>query len=161
MSINKIFLLGNLCKDPDIQRTNSGRTVGKFVMAVNRIVGGRTKTTFVTIETWNKTAEIVGKYLRKGSGVFVEGRLEQDLWQDQEGKTREKYKVVADSVQFMPRSKPSDSPDPRPDVYPEDDQYSSGYPETSPADDCSAPPFYGAPPEPRPRGVDPAISSEY
>ena len=161
MSINKVFLLGNLCKDPDIQRTQSGSTVGKFIMAVNRISGGRTETTFVSVETWNKTADIVGKYLRKGSSVFVEGRLKQDLWEDNNGNRREKYKVVAYSVQFMPRSKPADSSDPRTDFYPEDDQYSSGYPETSPADDYSAPPFYGAPPEPRSRGVDPSISSEY
>lgn len=160
MSINKIFLLGNLCKDPELQRNQSGSTVGRFIIAVNRISGGRTETTFVTIETWNKTAEIVGKYLRKGSSVFVEGRLKQDIWEDNNGNRREKYKVVADNVQFMPRSKPADSPDPRPDVY-EDEQYSSGYPETSHADDYSAPHFYGAPPEPRPRGVDPSVSSEY
>jgi single-stranded DNA-binding protein len=90
----------------------------------------------------------------------VEGHLVQDLWQDREtGKNMEKIKVEAENIQFMPRSRSADSPDPRPYA-----DYDDSYPEPQPDGPVGGNdyvPFYGAPPEPAQIGVDPSISEEY
>lgn len=104
---NKVFLAGNLTRDPQVRFFANERAVADFGLAVNRrykTADGQNKeeTTFVDIEAWGRTAELVGQYLTKGRGCFVEGRLKLDSWDDKEsGQKRSKLKIVADSVQFI------------------------------------------------------------
>lgn len=105
-SLNKVLLMGNLTKDPELRYTPSGSAVTDFGLAINRtyISNGEKKedTCFVDINVWGKQAESVSKYLQKGSPAFIEGRLQFDQWEDKEsGKKRSRLRVVAERVQFL------------------------------------------------------------
>ena len=106
MNLNRVMLAGNLTRDPEIRFLANEKAVGEFGLAVNRRykdANGEVKeeVTFVDIEVWGRTAELVGQYLTKGKGAFVEGRLKLDSWEDKEtGGKRSKLRVVADQVQF-------------------------------------------------------------
>mgnify|MGYP003644256679 FL=1 len=107
MSYNKTFIMGNITRDPEIRTTPGGTAVGELGLAVNRRVKDgetwREEVTFLDVTVWGKTAENCGRYLKKGRGVFVEGRLEVDEWDDQEsGKKRRKMKIVGELVKFLP-----------------------------------------------------------
>lgn len=110
-NLNRVLLMGNLTRDPEIRQTNKGTTVAEMSIAVNRRVpdgaGGYTdETTFVDLTAWAKTAETCGKYLSKGRAVFIEGRLELQRWEDkQTGQKRSKLQVVAETVQFLSNGK--------------------------------------------------------
>lgn len=104
VSLNKSFLIGKLTADPDYRTTPTGEQVCSFHIAINEGTREKPIVTFVKIEAWRKTAETCGRYLRKGSGVMIEGRLRLDSWDDkQTGKRRQQLFVVAQSVQFMSR----------------------------------------------------------
>ncbi len=106
-SLNKVFLIGNLTRDPELRVTPKGTAICQFGLAVNRQFKDdtgqtRDETTFVDIEAWGKQGELVAKYLAKGSQAMVEGRLKLDQWEDkQSGQKRSKLKVVLDNVQFL------------------------------------------------------------
>lgn len=105
-SLNKVFLMGNLTRDPDLRTTPSGASVCEFGLAVNRrfTVNGneRDETCFVDITVWSKAAENCKRFLEKGSPVLVEGRLQLDQWDDRDGGgKRSKLRVVAEQVQFL------------------------------------------------------------
>jgi single-strand DNA-binding protein len=106
-SFNKVLLLGNLTRDPEVRYTPKGTAVAELGIAVNRVYtteGGekREETTFVDVTLWGRTAEIAGEYLKKGRPVFIEGRLQLDTWDDkQSGQKRSKLKVVADGMQLI------------------------------------------------------------
>ncbi len=110
-NLNKVMLMGNLTRDPEVRYTPKGTAVGDLGLAVNRRVsdgnGNWTdETTFVDITVWGSNAENAQKYLSKGRGVFVEGRLQMDTWEDkQSGQKRSKLKVVAEVLQFLPDGK--------------------------------------------------------
>ncbi|MFT3782790.1 MAG: single-stranded DNA-binding protein [Nibricoccus sp.] len=105
--LNKVFLIGNLTRDPELRVTPKGTAICQFGLAVNRQFKdesgqNRDETTFVDIEAWGKQGELVAKYLTKGSPAMVEGRLKLDQWEDkQSGQKRSKLKVVLDNVQFL------------------------------------------------------------
>jgi single-strand DNA-binding protein len=105
--LNKVFLIGNLTRDPELRVTPKGTAICQFGIAVNRQFkdesgATRDETTFVDIEAWGKQGELVSKYLTKGSLAMVEGRLKLDQWEDkQSGQKRSKLKVVLDNVQFL------------------------------------------------------------
>ncbi|MDB6094382.1 MAG: single-strand binding protein [Verrucomicrobia bacterium] len=105
--LNKVFLIGNLTRDPDLRVTPKGTAICQFGIAVNRQFkdesgATRDETTFVDIEAWGKQGELVSKYLTKGSLAMVEGRLKLDQWEDKtSGQKRSKIKVVLDNVQFL------------------------------------------------------------
>ena len=105
--LNKVFLIGNLTRDPELRVTPKGTAICQFGIAVNRQFkdesgATRDETTFVDIEAWGKQGELVSKYLSKGSLAMVEGRLKLDQWEDkQSGQKRSKIKVVLDNVQFL------------------------------------------------------------
>jgi len=109
MNVNTVLLAGNLTRDPVIRFLADRKAVAEFGLAINRrwkTSAGETReeVTFVDIEVWGTTAENAGKYLKKGSGVFVEGRLKLDTWDDKkDGSKRSKLRVVADSLQFTDR----------------------------------------------------------
>lgn len=106
-SLNKVMLIGNLTRDPEVRYTPKGTAVTDIGLAVNRVYttdGGerREEATFVDITLWGRQAEIAGQYLKKGSSVYVEGRLQMDTWQDkQTGQNRTRLKVVGDGFQFL------------------------------------------------------------
>lgn len=104
---NRVTLAGNLTRDPQVRFFANERAVADFGLAINRRFKGpdgqqKEETTFVDVEAWGRTAELVGQYLTKGSPCFVEGRLRLDSWDDKKtGEKRSKLKVVAESVQFI------------------------------------------------------------
>ena len=108
-SLNKVLLMGNLTRNPEIRYTPSGSAVCEFGMAINRRfmqANGqeRDETCFVDIVVWGKQAETASRFLQKGSAVFIEGRLVYDQWDDRETqKKRSRLRVNADRVQFLDR----------------------------------------------------------
>lgn len=101
MQFNLLLIAGNLVDNPSqLRTTNNGKKVCDFRLAANEGRGDSKKTTFIDVTCWEKTAEIVCQYLKRGSGVLVQGRLEQEEWTDKEGGKRSKHKIVATAVQF-------------------------------------------------------------
>lgn len=109
-SLNKVLLIGNLTRPPELRYTPSGTAVADLRLAVNRTFatqGGerREETCFVTVVVWGKQAESCSEYLDKGSQIFVEGRLQTRDWEGKDGQRRTATEVVAERVQFMSRTK--------------------------------------------------------
>lgn len=110
-NLNKVLLLGNLTRDPELRYTPKGTAVADVAVAINRVWNNeqnqrQEETTFVDITLWGRQAEIAQQYLTKGRGVFIEGRLQMDTWEDKaSGQKRSKLKVVAENLQFMPDGK--------------------------------------------------------
>lgn len=106
-SFNKVILVGNLTRDPELRYTPKGTAIAKIGLAVNRTwksETGETKeeVTFVDVDVFGRTAENVGQYMRKGSPILIEGRLKLDTWEDkQTNQKRSKLGVVAEIVQFL------------------------------------------------------------
>lgn len=98
--------MGNLTRDPEVKFTPKGTAVADLGIAINRVyMAGdekREETTFVDVELWGKTAELAGEYLKKGSPIFIQGRLKLETWDDKTtGQKRSKMKVVGESMQFL------------------------------------------------------------
>lgn len=108
---NKIILIGNLTRDPEVRYTPQGTSVCNFGIAVNRKYkqGDELKedVTFINVVVFGKQADTCGQYLNKGSSVLVEGRLQERRWETDEGQKRSKYEVVAQTVRFLSRKQPS------------------------------------------------------
>jgi single-strand DNA-binding protein len=105
-NFNKVILIGNLTKDPELRYTPQGTAVVNLRLAVNRRFRDRNQelkeeTCFVTVVVWNKQAETCNQYLHKGSPVFVEGRLQSRSWEDNSGQKRTTIEVRADRIQFL------------------------------------------------------------
>jgi len=105
-SLNKVFLMGNLTRDPELRYVPSGSAVANFTLAVNRTYkdsAGEKKedASFIRVVVWGKMAEICGEYLTKGRPVLVEGRLKSRAWEGQDGQKKSALDVVATSVQFL------------------------------------------------------------
>jgi single-strand DNA-binding protein len=106
-NFNKVILVGNLTRDPELRYTPKGLAIAKFGLAINRVwtnEAGEKKeeVTFVDVDVFGRTAENVGQYMRKGSPILIEGRLRLDQWDDkQTGQKRSKLGVVAETVQFL------------------------------------------------------------
>ena len=98
--LNKAILMGRLTADPALRHTQSNRPVTSFALAVDRSYGKEQQADFIDIVAWNKTAEFVCQYFRKGLLVAVEGRLQTRLWEDKQGNQRKSVEVVADRVHF-------------------------------------------------------------
>ncbi|MBI4436327.1 MAG: single-stranded DNA-binding protein [Candidatus Omnitrophica bacterium] len=108
-SLNKVFLMGNLTRDPELRYVPSGTAVASFGLAMNRTYTTQTgekkeEVCFVTVVVWGKQAESCSQYLNKGSQVLVEGRLSSRSW-EQEGQKRSVLEVRAERVQFLGRQK--------------------------------------------------------
>lgn len=106
-NLNKVMLIGNLTRDPELKYTPKGTAVAELGLAVNRVYSSdsgekREETTFVDITLWGRQAEIAGEYLKKGRPVFIEGRLQLDTWEDkQSGQKRSKMRVIGEQMQFL------------------------------------------------------------
>jgi single-strand DNA-binding protein len=106
-SLNKVMLIGNLTRDPEIKYTPKGTAIADIGLAVNRnytTESGekREEVTFIDVTLWGRVAEIVGEYCKKGRPLFVEGRLQLDTWDDKaSGQKRSKLKVVGENIQLL------------------------------------------------------------
>ena len=107
-SLNRVLLIGNLTRDPELRYIPSGQPVTTFTVAVNRTYLSATgekkeDVNFLRIVVWGKRAEVCHEYLKKGSPVFVEGRLQSRSWEGTDGQKRNTVEVVAQNVQFLSR----------------------------------------------------------
>jgi single-strand DNA-binding protein len=107
-NVNKVILIGNVTRDPEIKYTPKGTAVVDLGLAVNRFIpaseGGekREETTFIDVTLWGRQAEVANEYLRKGRPVYIEGRLQLDSWEDkQSGQKRSKLRVVGENLQLL------------------------------------------------------------
>ena len=106
-NLNKVMLIGNLTRDPELRYTPKGTAVAELGMAINRVrtndQGQRQEdTTFIDVTLWGRQAELAQQYLTKGRPVYIEGRLQMDTWEDKNsGQKRSKLKVVGENMQFL------------------------------------------------------------
>jgi single-strand DNA-binding protein len=105
-SLNKVMLIGNLGKDPEVRFTASGQAVASFSLATSEKFKGKTgeweeRTEWHNITLWGKLAEIAGEYLSKGKTVYIEGRLQTRKWQDKSGNDRYTTDIVGDKMQML------------------------------------------------------------
>ncbi len=106
-NLNKVMLMGNLTRDPEIKYTPKGTAIANFGIAINRVFtpeGGerREEVTFIDLEAFGRTAEVIGEYFKKGRPIYVEGRLKLDQWDDKtSGKKMSKLRVVVESFEFL------------------------------------------------------------
>lgn len=105
-SLNKVFLMGNLTRDPELRYTPTGLAVASFGMAINRAWTAKTgeqkdEVCYVDINIFGRRAEVVGEYFSKGSPIFVEGRLQFSQWETKDGQKRNTLRVVAENFQFI------------------------------------------------------------
>ena len=121
-SFNRVIVVGNLTRDPELKYIPSGTAVAEIGLAVNdRVKKGNEwvdEATFVDVTLWARTAEVAAQYLGKGSSVLIEGRLKLDTW-EKDGQKRSKLRVVADKMQMLGgkgegKSQPRDAPAPAP-----------------------------------------------
>ena len=112
-NLNKIMLIGNLTRDPELRHTPKGTAVAEISLAINRnwrdeAGNKQEEVTFVEVTLWGRTAEVAQQYLSKGKPCYIEGRLSLDTWDDKEtGKKRSKLKVVGETLQLL-GGKPQD-----------------------------------------------------
>jgi len=109
-SLNKVLLIGNLTKDPELRYTPNGVAVANLRLAVNRKYKDKSgewkeDTCFVTVTAWDKQAEVCNQYLQKGRPVFVEGRLQSRSWETNDGQKRNTLDVRAERIQFLGTAK--------------------------------------------------------
>lgn len=106
-NLNKVQLMGNITRDPEVRYTPRGTAVTDISLAINRTFTGddgerREETTFVDITFWGRQAEVIGEYMKKGRPLYVEGRLQLDSWEDKTtGQQRSRLKVVGENFQFL------------------------------------------------------------
>lgn len=110
-NLNKVFLIGNLTRDPELRYIPSGSAVTTFTVAVNRVYiqqgEKKEEVSYIKVVVWAKMAETCGEYLSKGSPVFVEGRIQSRSWETPQGEKRSAVEVIAERVQFLGRAKGS------------------------------------------------------
>lgn len=116
-NLNKVFLIGNLTRDPELRYVPSGSAVTTFTIATNRVwtsQSGEKKedVCYIRVVVWAKMAEICGEYLSKGSPVFVEGRLQSRNWETPQGDKRSTIEVIAEKIQFLGRGKGTKNTEP-------------------------------------------------
>ena len=105
-SLNKVLLIGNLTRDPELRYVPSGSAVASFTLAMNRVYKLQTgekkeEVSFVKVIVWGRMAEVCGEYLSKGSPVFVEGRIQSRSWDGPDGQKRSATEVIAVNIQFL------------------------------------------------------------
>src|SRR5450755_486961 len=106
-NLNRVLLIGNLTRDPELRYTPKGTAVTEIGLAINRIYSGedgekKEETTFVDVTLWARQAEVAGQYLKQGRPVFIEGRLQLDTWDDkQTGQKRSRMRLAAENLQLL------------------------------------------------------------
>jgi len=106
MSLNSVNIMGNLTRDPEMKFTPAGKAVCNLSIANNRVYTKNsekvTEVSYFDVEVWGLAAENCSKYLTKGNGIIVEGRLRQDRW-EKDGKTQSRVRITANAVHFLPK----------------------------------------------------------
>ena len=119
-NLNKVFLIGNLTRDPELRYTPSGTAIASFGIAVNRNWKGQSgevkeEVCFVDINMFGRRAEVINEYFSKGNPIFIEGRLQFQQWETKDGQKRNTLRVVAEDFQFIggktKKGEGADSPD--------------------------------------------------
>ena len=150
-SLNSVILMGNLTRDPELRTTPNGTSVASFGLAVNRRYRQgeeqREEVCFIDIVCFGRQAETVEQYLGKGNLVTIEGRLQWRSWETPEGQKRSKHEVIANNVQFMPRSGGQGDG-------------SNGYPTQSPVSSYDPTPEVGPAASNRPRATPPPPTTQ-
>lgn len=106
-SFNKVILLGNLTRDPELRYTPQGAAVCEFALALNYVYTNKQtgqkveEVSFIDLVAWGKTGETIAEYMKKGRQIMIEGRLKQDRWEAQDGKKMSKVRVTVESFQFV------------------------------------------------------------
>lgn len=105
-SLNKVFLVGNLTREPELRYTQGGMAVATLGIASNRKFHSKTgelkeEVLYINVEVWGKLAENCGEYLSKGRPILVEGRIVMDQWEDKDGNKRTTYKISSNNIQFL------------------------------------------------------------
>ncbi len=106
-NLNKVMLMGNLTRDPEIKYTPKGMAIANFGIAINRVWSNEAgekqeEVTFIDIEMFGRKAEVVGEYFKKGKPIYVEGRLKLDSWDDKtSGQKKSKLKVIGETFEFL------------------------------------------------------------
>lgn len=105
-SLNKVFLMGNLTRDPELRYTSTGLAVASFGLAINSAWTSKSgeqkeEVCYVDVNIFGRRAEIVGEYFNKGNPIFIEGRLQFNQWETKDGQKRSTLRVVADNFQFI------------------------------------------------------------
>jgi len=123
-NFNKVFLMGNLTKDPELRYTPQGTAVVNLRLAVNRKYRNKNQelkeeTCFITVVVWNKQAETCNQYLHKGSACFIEGILQSRSWEDNAGQKRNVIEVRAERVQFLGRAPAKEAEESKEELPPE------------------------------------------
>ncbi len=109
MNLNKVMLIGNLTRDPEVRSTPTGQNVCSFGLATNRVWKDQAgqkqeQVEFHNLVAWGKLAEICGQYLKKGKKVYVEGRLQTRKWQAQDGTEKQRTEIVMEGMQMLDRA---------------------------------------------------------
>jgi len=115
-NLNKVFLIGNLTKDPELRYTPQGTAVANLRLAVNRRFRNKNQelkeeVCFITVVVWSRQAETCNQYLHKGSACFIEGRLQSRSWEDNAGQKRNVIEVQAERVQFLGKGPGKEGPE--------------------------------------------------
>jgi single-strand DNA-binding protein len=106
-SFNKVILLGNLTRDPELRYTPQGSAVCEFALALNSVYTNKQtgqkveEVSYIDLVAWGKTGETIAEYMKKGRQIMVEGRLKQDRWEAQDGKKMSKVRVTVESFTFV------------------------------------------------------------
>lgn len=106
-SFNKVILLGNLTRDPELRYTPQGAGVCEFAIALNHVYTNKQtgqkveEVSYIDLVAWGKTGETIAEYMKKGRQIMIEGRLKQDRWEAQDGKKMSKVRVTVESFQFV------------------------------------------------------------
>src|SRR5215212_9334798 len=103
--VNKVILIGNATRAAELRHTQNGKPVANIRLATNRTVNGQEETQFHAVVCWDRLAETVAEYVKKGDPLYVEGRLQYRSFQDEEGKERGVAEIVASDIQFLGRRK--------------------------------------------------------
>jgi len=145
---NRVILMGNMTRDPQLRYTPSGQAVADFGLAVNRRRRSndgerRDEAVFVDVTAWGRQAEVINEHFSKGRPIFLEGRLQLDEWTSQDGTRRSKLKVVLEQFQFItPRNAPREGGPPRQEEQPREPQQAppqQAPPPSEPRDEPSGP----------------------
>ena len=109
-SVNKVILLGNATRDAELRHTGSGKAVSSIRLATNRTVHGQEEAQYHSVVCWEGLAETTSTYVKKGDPLYVEGRLQYRVFQDEEGNERGIVEIIASDVQFLGRRKEGEAP---------------------------------------------------
>ena len=118
MGLNKMMMIGNLGRDVELKYTANGKAVATFSIAVNEGSGEKARTEWVSVQVWDKLAEVCAQHLAQGRQVYVEGRMQTRSWEDKEGKQRSEIRIETQEVKFAESKREAAGDDDRPGEKP-------------------------------------------